>query len=259
MKYFCFCQGDVLLTHEQRIPLDVSALNLQPWHLVTRFEWMTEDERVVECQVVRLDKPVNSDEFHMMPLRMSFDVLPTCDYQLAGKCAELLYWDSNSKYCGCCGAPMKWQTSISKQCTHCGKELWPQLATAIIVRIIKHVDDNPLNDEILMVHAHNFRGKHYGLVAGFVETGETLEACVRREVREEVGVEIDNIRYFGSQPWPYPCGLMVGFTADYVRGDLHLQRSEIANGGWFRRDAMPEYPGPVSIAGQLIREWLHNV
>lgn len=251
MKYFCFCQGDVLLTDEQRIPLDISALQVKPWNMVTKVDWRGE-----ECQVVRLDAPVAQSGFVMMPLRKSFDVLPADDYQTAGKCAELLYWDSNSKYCGCCGAPMKWDTEISKRCTNCGKELWPQLAPAIIVRIVRSVNGNPSDDEILMVHAHNFRGNHYGLVAGFVETGETLEECVRREVREEVGLEVDDIRYFGSQPWPYPCGLMIGFTARYVSGEVRLQRSEIASGGWFCRDNMPEYPGPVSIAGQLVRDWL---
>lgn len=248
MKYFCFCQGDVLLTKEHNIPLDVSTLNLRPWNYVTKFVWTNED-----CQVVRLDSPVTDEHFVMIPLRKSFDLLSLLDYQLAGKCAELLYWDQNSKFCGCCGAPMKWQTEISKQCTNCGKELWPQLQTAIIVRISRGKGQD---EEILMVHGRNFKGNYYGLVAGFVETGETLEEAVRREVKEEVGIDIEDIRYFGSQPWPYPCGLMVGFTAHYVAGELNLQKSEIAAGGWFKRNSMPDYPGPVSIAGQLIREWL---
>lgn len=230
--------------------MDISLLDLRPWNFVTKFEWADES-----CQLVRLDNPVISDDFIMMPLRKSFDVLPVSDYQLAGKCAELLYFDQNSKYCGCCGAPMKWQTEISKQCTNCGKELWPQLQTAVIVRITRGSGED---EEILMVHGRNFRGQYYGLVAGFVETGETLEEAVRREVREEVGVEIDEVRYFGSQPWPYPCGLMVGFTAHYVSGQIRLQKSEIAGGGWFKRTSMPDYPGPVSIAGQLIRDWLNN-
>lgn len=109
-----------------------------------------------------------------------------------------------------------------------------------------------------MVHAHNLRGKYYGLVAGFVETGETLEECVRRELMEETGVTVKNIRYFGSQPWPYPCGLMIGFYADYVEGDLHLQRSEIAYGGWFNRDKLPDIPGKVSMARMLIDAWLEG-
>ncbi len=244
MKYFCFCQGDVLLTQEQRVPLDIISLHVNPWNLVTQIEWYG-----TKCQIVRLDYPVSNEEFMMMNLRKSFGVLSHEDYQLAGKCAELLYWDSNTKYCGCCGAPMKWDTEISKKCTHCGKELWPQLAPAIIVRVVK-------DDEILMVRAHNFRSDHYGLVAGFVETGETLEECVCREVREEVGLEIDDIQYFGSQPWPYPCGLMIGFTARYVSGEITMQRSELCDAGWFTRDKMPKYPDAASIAGVLVRDWL---
>lgn len=246
MKYFCFCQGDVLLTQEQRIPLDITSLHVNPWNLITKIEWYG-----TECQIVHLDYPVNNEEFMMMNLRKSFGVLSHEDYQLAGKCAELLYWDSNSKYCGCCGAPMKWDTEISKKCTNCGKELWPQLAPAIIVRVEK-------GDAVLMVRAHNFRGDHYGLVAGFVETGETLEECVRREVREEVGLEINDIEYFGSQPWPYPCGLMIGFTARYVSGEITMQRSELCDAGWFKSDKMPKYPDAASIAGQLIRDWLQK-
>jgi NAD+ diphosphatase len=113
-------------------------------------------------------------------------------------------------------------------------------------------------DEVLLVHAHNFRGTFYGLVAGFVETGETLEECVRREVWEETHLCIRNIRYFASQPWPYPSGLMVGFTAEYESGELKLQRSELAGGGWFRRDKLPEIPGPVSLARRLLDDWLTN-
>ena len=94
-----------------------------------------------------------------------------------------------------------------------------------------------------------------GLVAGFVETGETLEECVQREVWEETHLRITNIRYFASQPWPYPCGLMVGFNADYVSGDIHLQRSEIAKGGWFRKDNLPTIPEKLSIARMLLDAW----
>ena len=138
---------------------------------------------------------------------------------------------------------------ISKKCTQCGKEIWPQLATAVIVLIHK-------GDEVLLVRAKNFRRDFFGLVAGFVETGETLEEAVAREALEETGVKITNIRYFASQPWPYPCGLMVGFNADYVSGEIHLQKSEIAKGGWFRRDNLPEIPEKLSIARMLLDDWL---
>lgn len=146
---------------------------------------------------------------------------------------------------------MRMDTDISKKCTQCGKEVWPQLAIAVIVLIHK-------GDEVLLVNARNFRTHFYGLVAGFVETGETLEEAVHREVKEETGIKITNLRYFSSQPWPYPCGLMVGFNADYVEGEIHLQRSELAKGAWFRKDNLPTIPEKLSIARKLIDAWLMN-
>ena len=144
---------------------------------------------------------------------------------------------------------MKMHTEISKRCTNCGKEVWPQLATAVITLIHK-------GDEVLLVRGKNYRSKFYGLVAGFVETGETLEQAVHREVMEETGINITNLRYFGSQPWPYPSGIMIGYHADYVSGDIHIQKEELTQGGWFTRENLPTIPEPLSIARMLIDDWL---
>src|SRR5574344_1794369 len=250
--YFIFCKTDLLLEKksdgtyaipfEEQPPVDIKTwthvLNVSPF----------EDGTMVKTFLI--DSPiVNNPKYEMCGLRPSYYKLPFDFYMKAGKCKELLYWDSTTKFCGICGAPMKMSTDISKHCTACGKEIWPQLATAVIVLIHR-------GDEVLLVHARNFRGDFYGLVAGFVETGETLEEAVARETREETGVTITNIRYFGSQPWPYPCGLMVGFHADYVEGSIHLQRSEIAKGGWFRKDNLPTIPEKLSIARMLLDDWL---
>ena len=144
---------------------------------------------------------------------------------------------------------MQTHTAISKRCTQCGKEVWPQLATAVIVLIHR-------GDEVLLVHAKNFKSDFYGLVAGFVETGETLEEAVHREVMEETGIKIKNVTYFGSQPWPYPSGLMVGFNADYVSGEVRLQQSELSKGDWFSKNNLPTIPEKLSIARMLIDAWL---
>ena len=246
MKYFIFCQGDILLTREGSVPFgDAAPIELKPWEKVTELT-------VPPVCVGVLSKPVTDrPDLQMMSLRKSFNVLSAEDYQLAGKCAELVYFHQNSKFCGTCGGEMRWQTEISKQCCECGKELWPSLATAIIVRVKR-------DDKILMVHAHSFRDRHYGLVAGFVETGETLEECVQREVWEETHLRITNIRYFASQPWPYPSGLMVGFTADYLSGELQLQKVELSDGGWYGRDNLPYLPNPSSIAYRLIMDWVNT-
>ena len=242
--FFIFCKGDILLTKEGTVPFgNVPPVELKPWEEVTTLG---------DISVASIDKPVTDrDDLQMMPLRKSFHVLSAEDYRLAGKCAELVYFHQNNKFCGVCGGEMRWQTEISKQCRECGKELWPSLATAVIVRIRR-------GDKILMVHAHSFRDRHYGLVAGFVETGETLEDCVRREVMEETGITVTNIRYFSSQPWPYPSGLMVGFTADWQSGEIALQKTELSDGGWFSRDNLPSLPDPSSIAYRLIMDWVHD-
>ena len=112
--------------------------------------------------------------------------------------------------------------------------------------------------EVLLVNARNFRRNFFGLVAGFVETGESLEEAVHREVMEETGLTITNLRYFGSQPWPYPSGLMVGFHADYVSGEIKLQKEELAAGQWFTKDNLPEIPEKLSIARRIIDDWLSN-
>jgi NAD+ diphosphatase len=206
----------------------------------------------VEVKTYQIDAPITDDErYEMCALRQSYYKLAYPLYLKAGKCAELLYWHNNTRFCGVCGGTMKFHTDISKRCEQCGKEVWPQLATAIIVLIRR-------GDEVLLARGRNFKSDFYGLIAGFVETGETLEEAVAREAFEETGVKITNIHYFGSQPWPYPCGLMVGFNADYVSGDIHLQASEIAKGGWFRKDNLPTIPEKLSIARMLLDAWLEE-
>ena len=250
--WYIFCKSDLMLEKNAdgsyAVPYSYEPpVAVKPWTTVHHI--CAPDGELVGAFAI--DSPLIEEQFEMCPLRQSFYKLPSAQYLTAGKCQEILYWDSNTKYCGVCGSPMKLHTDISKRCTECGKEVWPQLATAVIVLIHR-------GEEILMVRANNFRGDFYGLVAGFVETGEALEEAVRREVREETGIEITNIRYFSSQPWPYPSGLMVGFTADYVSGDIHLQRSELSSGGWFRKDNLPKLPEKLSIARKLIDAWLQE-
>jgi len=250
--YFAFCKDALLLQRNAdgsyTIPLgEEPPTDVKPW--TQQLNPGPLDGQ--EVRTYALDAPVtDAAGYEMCALRQSYYKLPESLYLKAGKCAELLYWDRNTRFCGVCGAPMKLHTDISKRCTACGKEVWPQLAIAIIVLIRRG------NDEVLLAHGRNFRTDFYGLIAGFVETGETLEEAVRREVREETGLEIANIRYFDSQPWPYPSGLMVGFTADYAGGTLHLQREELTKAAWFTRDHLPQLPEKLSIARRLIDDWI---
>ena len=252
--YFVFCKDDLMLerTGEDTytIPLqEEPPTEIKPWTTIINITPLNN----IEVKAYSIDMPPtsesNSQHFEMCPLRQSYYKLPHPLYLKAGKCAELLYWDRNTKFCGVCGGQMHFHTDISKRCEMCGKEVWPQLATAVIVLIRR-------GDEILLARGRNFRSDFYGLIAGFVETGETLEEAVKREVMEETGITIRNIRYFDSQPWPYPSGLMVGFTADYESGEIHVQREELKKAGWFQRTNLPKLPEKLSIARRLIDHWL---
>ena len=222
---------------------------IKPWNTILNITPLNN----IEVKAYSIDMPPpsenNSQNFQMCPLRQSYYKLPHPLSLTAGKCAEHLYWARNTKFCGVCGGQMHFHTDISKRCEMCGKEVWPQLATAVIVLIRR-------GDEILLARGRNFRSDFYGLIAGFVETGETLEEAVKREVMEETGITIRNIRYFDSQPWPYPSGLMVGFTADYESGEIHVQREELKKAGWFQRTNLPKLPEKLSIARRLIDHWL---
>lgn len=182
-------------------------------------------------------------------LRESYDLIPVELYKLAGRGFQLVFWDKTTRYCSVCGTTTVVNTDISKKCPKCGREIFPQISPAIIVMIHK-------GDRILLVHARTFKKPFHGLVAGFVEPGETLEECIVREVREETTLEIANIRYFGSQPWPYPCGVMIGFEADYVSGDIHFADDELTDGKFYSHDDLPTIPQKLSLARKLIDSWL---
>jgi NAD+ diphosphatase len=127
---------------------------------------------------------------------------------------------------------------------------YPRISPAIIVAVTR-------DDEILLAHNNNFKQNRYSVIAGFVEPGETFEDCVKREVMEEVNVKVKNIKYFSSQPWPFPDSLMIAFTAEYDEGEIRPDGIEIGDAGWYKRDNLPEVPTNTSVAGRLI-QWFLN-
>lgn len=248
--YFVFCQDSLLLTQEGGIPLsDEPPVALESWQNLQKLP----DLEGHPSLALQTPYPQAPTGLHFVGLREAFGILSPAFYQMAGKARELLYWESLTKYCGVCGAPMRRTSEISKKCPECGKEIWPSPSAAIIVAITRNG-----GREILLVQSKKFKRDYLGLVAGFVETGETLEACVRREVMEETNLRIKNLRYFASQAWPYPFGLMIGFTAEYESGDLKLQLTELNKGGWYSPENLPAIPGKVSLARQLIDHWLNS-
>lgn len=191
-------------------------------------------------------------------LRESWARLPAEEYAAVAKGAELLNWSASTRYCSRCGEALERASAISKKCPACGNEIFPSLWPAIVVLVIKDSPDgNPENEEALLVHARTLsRPGVKTLVAGFVETGESLETCVAREVREETSLEISDIRYVGSQSWPFPHQLMLGFIARYKGGEMRFADGELTSGGFFTRDRLPELPTLPSLSRRIIDSWV---
>jgi NAD+ diphosphatase len=170
----------------------------------------------------------------------------------AGCACELDWWQRRHRYCGHCGTPtIDAPNERAKRCPSCNAVFFPVISPAVIVAITR-------GDQLLLAHNRNFRPGLFSLLAGFVDPGETLEQTVVREVREEVGIEIGDLRYISSQPWPFPNSLMAGFRATYRSGEIAVDRQEIEQAGWYTRAALPEIPRPGTVARFLIDSWLRE-
>jgi NAD+ diphosphatase len=187
-----------------------------------------------------------------IPLRQVYGLIEEELFWLAARGYHLISWDRNSDFCGCCGAKNLYKEGEhSKYCPQCGLSVYPKISPAVIVAITK-------GNKLLLAQNVNNKNKFYSVLAGFVEPGESLEGCLRREIMEEAGIEVKNIQYFGSQPWPFPDSLMVGFTAEYAGGELKLDQKELCDAGWFTADHLPHIPGKISISGKLIQWFIEK-
>lgn len=189
-------------------------------------------------------------------LRPLYGSLDEMTFWLAGRAIQIVEWERTHQYCGRCGhLTTDHERERSKVCPNCGLTSYPRLSPAIIVRIERRTEAGP---EILLARAQRFPAALFSVLAGFVEPGETLEECVQRETLEETGILVDKIRYFGSQPWPFPHSLMIAFTAEYAAGTLAIDPTEIVEAGWFSPTTLPNVPPPPSIANRLIVTWLEE-
>lgn len=167
-------------------------------------------------------------------------------FYLAGRAKQMVDWNRDHLYCGRCGTSTEdHATDRAKQCSKCGMINYPRLSPSIIVLVRR-------GDEALLARNSRWRHGMFSTIAGFVEPGESIEQTVHREVLEEVGLMVKNLRYLGSQPWPFPNSLMLGFHADYLSGEIACNDEEIAEAQWFRYDNLPNRPGSTAISGWLI-------
>lgn len=198
------------------------------------------------CYAADIDGLPENVTGQLMPVRSLFGLGGAEAFALAGRATQLMDWRKNHRYCGRCSTPTVIKSGeFAMSCPACGLLAYPRISPAVMVLIER-------GDELLLARSAHFKPGVFSALAGFVEPGETLEQCAVREVREEVGVEIANLRYFRSQPWPFPDSLMLAFFADYAGGVITPDPSEIEAAGWFSRRALPLLPDPLSIARQLI-------
>ena len=185
-------------------------------------------------------------------MRTLFSRLDDLSYGIACRAMQLVQWDLDHLFCSRCGHPAAGRNEEGAQiCRSCGYVNFPRISPAVIVAVSR-------DHRILLAHSGRFVNNMYSVIAGYVEMGESLEECVEREVKEETGIGIKNIRYFGSQYWAYSGALMVGFTADYDSGEIRLDDAEVEDAGWFAADALPMLPGKLSIARELIDWFVEN-
>lgn len=186
-----------------------------------------------------------------LTLREVFDSCPADVYERAQHASQVLYWRRMYRFCPKCGAPLvrKQGGERAMRCEKCALDFFARLNPAVIVAI-SH------KGKLLLAEREGARGKFFSLIAGFVEPGETIENAVRREVREEVGLELASLSYVRSQPWPFPSNLMLGFEAEAASAEIRPDGTEITKAGWFAPDALPpQLPQNLSIARKLIERW----
>jgi NAD+ diphosphatase len=198
------------------------------------------------CVAAALTLDALPADWHECGLRALFFRLPDALMALAARAFQVVEWDATHRFCGRCATRLVDRGGErARECPACGLIAYPRVSPAMMALVIR-------DREILLARAPRFPGSMYSALAGFVEPGETIEDCVRREVREEVGIEVEGLEYFGSQSWAFPHSLMIAFTARYAGGDLVPDPAEIADARWFGIDALPDLPSPMSIARHLI-------
>lgn len=207
------------------------------------------EETANDLVAIRLDDNASLPAgYSKVLIRELFAHLPAEEVFRLSRAKALLEWRQNTHFCGRCGTPLVDDEHLTaRNCPHCKQQIFPRIDPCIIMRIEK--------DGKILLARHTYRNQNiFACIAGFVEAGETLEQAVAREVFEETGLTVRNVQYFGSQSWPFPSQLMLGFTAEYESGEIKLQEEELAEAGWFDPNHCPASPQPGSIAYKLIHK-----
>ena len=212
---------------------------------------LTENGEVI-ARDLKEDEPV-PEGYQLVPIRQLVQVWSRPQFEQASRAVQLLEWRRNHRFCSKCGhATQQHVSQYAMVCLSCGYNQYPRVNPCVITIITRG------EDEILLAKNDRNKTQMYSLIAGFVEVGETLEEAVRRETLEEVGLQINNIQYLASQPWPFPSNLMMAFRAEYHSGEIQIQEDELSDAQFFKFDQLPEIPFKGSIAYAMIQHVMHG-
>ncbi|HEX6722234.1 MAG TPA: NAD(+) diphosphatase [Burkholderiaceae bacterium] len=242
---FVFVEGQLLLVEQA----EGHGLAPQPWSLFQPHEpqrhYLGQLDGI-DCWTFALKEPPPG--FKRTPLRAAMMQFDETLMGVAGRAAQVLEWDRAHRFCGVCGTPTEAQPNErSRKCPACGHTAYPRLSPAMMVLVWR-------DGEVLLARSPHYVPGVYSALAGFVEAGESIEQCIHREVAEEVGVQVTDLRYYGSQSWPFPHSLMIAYTARWTDGAIVKQDGEIEDAQWYALDALPKIPPRFSISGHLIRD-----
>ena len=200
-----------------------------------------------------LDSKLDKDLI-LTPLRNLLGRIPDSLFTVCSRSLQLSEWRKNNQFCGVCGTQMIMHETERAMFCGCNNLLvYPKISPCVIVLVIK-------GEELLLAHNKNFPGTFYSTLAGFIEAGESAESAIHREIFEEVKVKVQNIKYFGSQSWPFPSQLMLGYHAEYLEGEITPDGEEIDLADWFHYKDLPQVPtGNISISGQLIESYIEKL
>ncbi|GGY71461.1 NADH pyrophosphatase [Cellvibrio zantedeschiae] len=235
-KFLCSDSGSIALLSQ----FEIARLNLEP--LVKHDLKSSLGENVFVIDINLVDLP----GFQWLSLRNLLEYLSEDEFQTAGRALQVLRWHYDHQFCGRCGKSTEQHSQdFAKTCVTCKIDFYPRLSPCIITLVTR-------GDECLLAWHVRSKEEKYSCLAGFIEVGESPEQTLEREVKEEVGLRVSNIRYVASQPWPFPGQLMLGYFADYEGGDIVVDEQEIVAAYWYRYDQLPKIPPPSTISGRLI-------
>lgn len=245
--YFTLFKGNLLVKKEENtlsIPTlsEVIKLNIQYEN-----EFFLGEMEEKSCFAIEASSEFELlANFELIPLNEIGPVIDEELFLIAGRANQILNWDNTHRFCGKCGSKTdNKKDEMAKVCPNCNHVMYPVICPAIIVGVTK-------GEEILLAHNKGFKNNMYSLIAGFVEAGEDLKSTVKREVFEEVGIKVKNIRYYKSAPWSFPNSLMIGFFAEYESGEIKVDGNEIVHAEWFTKDNFPNIPKKFTLARKII-------